>query len=59
MSSHTAGRARRSNDHESEDEMYLGFYKLIKQIGAGGFGEVWEAVDGSGQKFAIKKLRDR
>lgn len=39
--------------------MMLGQYKLIKPIGDGGFGEVWEAINPHGKRVAIKKLRER
>ncbi|HEX4792414.1 MAG TPA: serine/threonine-protein kinase [Humisphaera sp.] len=51
--------ARREAGHMKKDqtlETTFGQYRLVKVIGEGGAGKVWEAVDQSGDTVAIKML---
>lgn len=37
-------------------QQHVGGYDLIRQIGSGGMGSVWEAVNGQGERVALKML---
>ena len=36
----------------------VGGYRLLSRLGGGAMGTVWRVVDGAGQQYAMKILRD-